>query len=867
MTLMLCLILFVAPLSQCDVVPDQQILQSVFGTPAGYAGPLPAAQPGKPTLGTNETLVDHDYWDSDDYYVQSPADYDSFDWTVTKRIAAYSEENFLLSPLGLKLALAILTEAATGPTQAQLASVLGFDVNRTVVRTKFSSIISSLQLANPNYTLNVGSRIYVDSTVSERQRFSSIAEEFYKTELKKVDFRLPAETAAQINGWVSNLTHGNIPNLIDEDEVKGSIVLVLTTLFFKGTWKHQFNPNTTKTRAFYVTPTVQKQVPFMNVKDKFYYAESAKYDAKILRMPYLGKKFSMYIVVPNSLKGLPRVMDSLSDLRTEMLYLAERTVDVTLPKFKFDFTSILDGVLKDLGIRQAFEDTASFPGLARGQSPQNRLKISKVLQRSGIEVNELGSVAYSVTEVSLVNKFGEDEYSAGEVIANRPFLFFIEDEATRQLLFTGRVSDPLVTTAEFKAHTPSACVFLAYLQSLECIDNKRPENARLNYFDTDLLKYTTEDRSGNVVVSPASIKSTLAMLLEGASGNTEVEIRSSLRLSPNKNEFREQLNIYLSALQCNNTAAKLQNANGVFVSNKLILKKEYDRVIEKVYLTKVVSLNFLDPVGSAAIVNDWVGNQTRGLIRSLIEPAHIPPSSDVLVINALYFKSAWQHAFDRSLTRSACFRVQGACKKQVAMMEISTELNYAFVDNLRAHAVELPYEGGRYSMVLLVPQDHDGLAGLIRDLPYMSLPQICKMMEPSHVQLSLPRFTVDYSEDMVGPLRGMRITTLFSSKSNLSGIIEGGPAQINHLYHRVYVSVDEDGTVAAAASAALVVPLIEGNVQLVVDKPFAFFIKDNTLGLVLFEGKIEEPHEYVAPKKGSENNFVKSSRNSFGTRF
>ncbi|XP_063623557.1 leukocyte elastase inhibitor-like [Cydia splendana] len=410
-------------------------------------------------------------------------------------------------------------------------------------------------------------------------------------------------------------------------------------------------------------------------------------------------------------------------------------------------------------------------------------------------------------------------------------------------------------------------VFLACLRSLECMDNSRPDNTRLNYFDTDLLRYTTEDRSGNVVVSPASIRSTLAMLLEGASGNTEAEIRSSLRLSPNKNEFREQLNVYLSALQFNTTAAKLQNANGVFVSNKFKLKKEYEKVIEKVYLTKVVSLNFLDPVGSAATVNDWVGNQTRGLIRSLIEPAHIPPSSDVLLINSLYFKSAWQHAFDRSLTRSACFRVQGSCKKQVSMMEISTELNYAFVDNLRAHAVELPYEGGRYSMVLLVPQDHDGLAGLIRDLPYMSLPQVCKMMEPSHVQLSLPRFTVDYSEDMVGPLRSMRITTLFSSKSNLSGIIEGGPAQINHLYHRVYISVDEDGTVAAAASAALVVPLIQGSVQLVVDKPFVFFIKDNHFGLVLFEGKIEEPHEYVAPEKNSENNVVKSSRNSYGIRF
>lgn len=91
----------------------------------------------------------------------------------------------------------------------------------------------------------------------------------------------------------------------------------------------------------------------------------------------------------------------------------------------------------------------------------------------------------------------------------------------------------------------------------------------------------------------------------------------------------------------------------------------------------------------------------------------------------------------------------------------------------------------------------------------------------------------------------MRITTLFSSQSNLSGIFEGDSTQINHLFHKVHISVDEDGTVAAAATAAMVVPLIHGSVQLVVDRPFVFFIRDNKLGLVLFEGKIEEPNEFV----------------------
>lgn len=92
----------------------------------------------------------------------------------------------------------------------------------------------------------------------------------------------------------------------------------------------------------------------------------------------------------------------------------------------------------------------------------------------------------------------------------------------------------------------------------------------------------------------------------------------------------------------------------------------------------------------------------------------------------------------------------------------------------------------------------------------------------------------------------MRITTLFSPKANVSGIFEGGSSQINNIFHKVHMTVDEAGTVAAAATAAMVVPLIGNFAQLRVDRPFVFFIRDNIAGLVLFEGKIEEPTISVA---------------------
>ncbi|XP_060806130.1 uncharacterized protein LOC106131445 [Amyelois transitella] len=846
-----CFMLFVVPHTLGSAVPaiNQQLLEDVFGAPGTtYEAAASNIQQVAAVKPSNDTLVDLDYWDnpSIDLYTPAAADYDKFDWTLTKRVATSSDKNFLLSPLGLKLALAILTEAATSLTQSELVSALGFDPDRKVVRRKFANIVESLQKKSPHYILNLGSRIYIENTAITRQKFAGIAQEFYKTELTKVNFTEPTVAAKDINSWVAAITEGRINSLVDPDDVAGAVVLILNTIFFKGSWRHQFAPNATKPGTFYLTPREQKQVQMMNVKDQFYYAESAKYDAKILRMPYLGKKFAMYIIVPNSLTGLPRVLNELNDLRPELNYLQERTVEVTLPKFTFEYTSVLDGVLKELGVRQAFEDTASFPGISRGQLLSQRLKISKVLQRSGIEVNELGSIAYSATEISLVNKFGEDDDVNEVLLANKPFLFFIQDEATRQLLFTGRVSDPAAVVGSFSSVTVTC------LQCLDCLKDPRPEYSRLNFFDIDLLRYSAEDRTGNIMVSPASIKSILAVTLEGARGITEAEIRSALRLTPDKRDFREQLSLYVRALRVNSSGVSVENANAVFVSNKYNLKQEYEAMLRNLYLTEISKINFADPVNTADTVNKWVNSKTKGLIPAIVEPASINPSAEILLANAIFFKGLWQHPFNPTATKGMCFYGTGACKT-VAMMDLNTELNYAYVDNLRAHAVELPYVGGRYSMILLVPQDRDGCIALLRDLPYMSLPAVSNLLEPTDVQLFMPKFTIDYIEDLVLPLKSMRIRSLFSSTSNLTGIFTGESPQINSILHKVHMTVDEAGTVAAAASSAMIVPLISNGVQLRVDRPFVFFIRDNELGLVLFEGKIDDPAPYEAPHDAAKN--------------
>ncbi|XP_050556304.1 leukocyte elastase inhibitor [Spodoptera frugiperda] len=391
-------------------------------------------------------------------------------------------------------------------------------------------------------------------------------------------------------------------------------------------------------------------------------------------------------------------------------------------------------------------------------------------------------------------------------------------------------------------------VIFASIQSLDCHIPPRLAkvfNSRLNYFDIDLLRYVAEGKSGNVMVSPASIKSTLAMLMEGAQGATAREIQTALRLLPYKTDYREQLSQFMMDLEINSSSVTVHNANGLFVSKPLQLKKEYEMLAKRVYFSKVNKLDFNDPRTAADEINGWVNSKTGGLIPAILDQAHINPKAELLLTSALYFKGTWLNEFDRKQTHGECFYRNGVCKT-VAMMNLEAELNYAHVDDLRAHALELPYQNKRYSMMILMPQDRDAGLALIRDLPYIGLLKISNMLQPTPVVLTMPKFTVVYGDDMVAPLKNMGISTLFSPAANLSGIIDGAEAHLNTIFHKVYMSVDEKGTIAAAATADMLVPLMNNFVPLLVNRPFIFFIWDNEKGVVLFEGKIEEPTEFDA---------------------
>ncbi|KAJ8976473.1 hypothetical protein NQ317_001154 [Molorchus minor] len=370
---------------------------------------------------------------------------DNFDWKLLKEVAL-ENRNVLISPICLKIVLALLFEGSSGSTEREFQTVLQFG-NKKEVRDQYRQALESLQVSEKNeYVLNMGTRIFLHSEIQPKQKYASVAKDDFKADIEQTNFSDTSSSSQAINSWVEKLTNGRISKLVKADDLNSTVMILANAVFFRGTWRNRFPKNQTFIGKFYVpfdNNFLSINVPFMNTEAEFYYIESPSLDAKILRMPYKGDRYSMFIVLPNSKGGLPSLLRNihLHNLKNLLYLMDKRMVNVTLPKFKFDYQARLTSTLQKFGLIQMFQNTASFPGIARGNNTLLRmLVVSDVIQKSGIELDEEGSVVYAATEANIISRFGVEN---GDFKATHPFAFFILDEMNGNVLFAGKLEHPL----------------------------------------------------------------------------------------------------------------------------------------------------------------------------------------------------------------------------------------------------------------------------------------------------------------------------------------------------------------------------------------------------------------------------------------
>jgi serpin B len=344
----------------------------------------------------------------------------------------------------------------------------------------------------------------------------------------------------------------------------------------------------------------------------------------------------------------------------------------------------------------------------------------------------------------------------------------------------------------------------------------------------------------NLFISPASIAIALAMTGLGARGETQRAIHATLGLGAlTPTEIAAAFSALHALRSRLGAGAELALANAIFGAPWEHFEPDFIQECRAAFAAEVRTLDFTQAGPAAAEINAWIAQQTAGLITDLVQPAHLVAAILVLV-NAIYFKGIWTDQFDPALTRDGDFHAPTGVKR-LPMMSRSGHLR-AYQD-ARLQAVSLPYGDGRTEMLIILPARGVPFHDFYRGLDAAALTDLTARLHPVEGSLVLPRFRAETAASLKETLRALGMAVAFSGNADFSGMARiPPPIAISEVLHKAVMEVNEEGTVAAAATAVIMVrTMAVERFSMVVDRPFFCAIRDGATGLALFMGAILDP--------------------------
>jgi serine protease inhibitor len=358
-------------------------------------------------------------------------------------VAEQPTQNIFISPYSAATVLQMVGNGAVGRTRAEMQQVLGTEnLPDAEVNAANKNVAQSLNDANAKVILNTANAIWYRSGVSVNPRFLACNRDFFGATVEPLDFGDPAAVDV-INSWASEKTHGRISHIADGMIDPANTQLFLANaVYFKGKWEDPFDASDTKDQPFYLRDGSQKTVSMMTKTKTFTYRHGTGYQA--VRLPYEGGNLSMYVFLPDTNSSPEKLLSILNGDKWRRITkpgFSDEQGTLDLPKFRIDYSVELKQPLQDLGMSAAFDtNNADFSGI----SSKDPLYISGALQKTFVEVKEEGTEAAAVTGLSFLPASGLEipPPNPFQMIVNRPFLFLIEDNQTRVILFMGVVCDP-----------------------------------------------------------------------------------------------------------------------------------------------------------------------------------------------------------------------------------------------------------------------------------------------------------------------------------------------------------------------------------------------------------------------------------------
>jgi serpin B len=365
-----------------------------------------------------------------------------------------------------------------------------------------------------------------------------------------------------------------------------------------------------------------------------------------------------------------------------------------------------------------------------------------------------------------------------------------------------------------------------------------------NAFSLELFRGIRSE-SKNLVCSPYSVTLALAMTMAGARGQTQAQMKQALQIDLPYYRVNRALNaLDLSLTQYEQFSC----ADSIWGQTGRGFKEPFLNVLAQYYGAPLQSLDLDgDYAGACRVINAWVSDKTKGRINDLMSPEDAPPRPRLMMlVNAVHFKADWAETFNALATEDRPFFLLDGTKAEVPMM--AHERDHALLQTEKVQAIQLPYEGERFAMVLIMPAEGT-FEQFAERLDQKALDELLTELTERKVILRMPLFQITSTPPIVLGLQTLGMTVPFTSEADFSGMTdETGPFWITNVAQKAFIDVNEEGTEAAAATGVTMAGATSTTttlppVEMTVDHPFVYLIRDTQTGAILFIGQVMDPRQ------------------------
>ncbi|VVC95798.1 unnamed protein product [Leptidea sinapis] len=387
------------------------------------------------------------------------------------------------------------------------------------------------------------------------------------------------------------------------------------------------------------------------------------------------------------------------------------------------------------------------------------------------------------------------------------------------------------------------CLLIPTVLSKCTINVAQTQLSRSVYdFSVELLSRIAEENENHFVTSTFSSWTLLATISLGANGTTLTQLRTVLKLHKNKCFNHKYLNI-TKDISVSNSEVTVERSSAVFADEKLNIKKKFVKKLSRKELSEIKPISFEDVDKAVAVINDYVSDTTHNIIEEMVSASDLE-NVQMMIIDAIFFKGAWQTPF-KVTDIQTFYNEKGDPVGHVTMMHLLGSVNSAYINQINSLVLELPYgNDGRYSMLIILPDDNIDIHIVIESLKKISLVTVFKQLENEYTAVAIPKFKISSDLDNLKELLiDMGLKDMFdSARASFPDISDTTALYVTSYMQKAFIEVNEEGTTASAATSAGFGSR-SGPLKFTADKPFLYMVVDKKLLVPLFVGAYSKPSE------------------------